>query len=266
MHAAAYRALRLPHSYEAIRATPEELPGIVQQLRDGVFDGLNVTVPHKMRVLDLADESDATARACGAANTLLVDGGQVIAHNTDWHALGWEIDRLAPELAGSFGTGCAIVLGTGGAARAAVAARGLLTHAPRIVLRGRAHTDEVARELSSRLGEAGSKTEIVAQPFAASPATEKDALLVVQATPLGMEGGGPGEEAAKAIAWNALPERAAALDVVYAPPETAFLKAARAREMRAANGLGMLVGQGARAFEMWLLMPAPIEAMRAAIG
>ena len=70
MHAAAYRALGLPHSYVALRVTEAELPGLVQALRDGTYDGLNVTVPHKQRVLALADEVDASARDVGAANAL----------------------------------------------------------------------------------------------------------------------------------------------------------------------------------------------------
>jgi shikimate dehydrogenase len=67
------------------------------------------------------------------------------------------------------------------------------------------------------------------------------------------------------VAWDALPDDAVAIDVVYAPPETPFLLEARRRGLRAANGVGMLARQGARAFELWLGVPAPLEAMIAAI-
>src|SRR5271166_6514134 len=79
MHAAAYRELDLPHTYEAVRVTSDELPGVVQALREGRWDGLNVTAPHKQRVLELADDVDATAEDIGAANTLARSGERVVA-------------------------------------------------------------------------------------------------------------------------------------------------------------------------------------------
>jgi shikimate dehydrogenase len=80
-----------------------------------------------------------------------------------------------------------------------------------------------------------------------------------------MTGADAGEPVAAAVAWNALPGDALALDVIYAPPETPFLAAARARGLRTANGLGMLARQGALAFELWLGIPAPLNVMRAAL-
>jgi shikimate dehydrogenase len=81
-----------------------------------------------------------------------------------------------------------------------------------------------------------------------------------------MDGADPGEVVAEAIAWTALPANAIALDVVYAPRETPFLRAASAHRIRSANGLGMLARQGALAFELWLGGPAPYDAMLAAIA
>jgi shikimate dehydrogenase len=80
-----------------------------------------------------------------------------------------------------------------------------------------------------------------------------------------MEGAEPGDGVAASIDWGALPPRAVALDVVYAPLETPFLRAASAHGFRCANGLGMLAMQGALAFELWLAVPAPYNAMLAAI-
>ena len=96
MQGAAMRTLGLPHTYEAVRATADELPGIVARLRSGEYDGLNVTVPHKERVLSLVDALDESARVAGAANTLVrTDDGRVVAHNTDAPALAAELSRLA---------------------------------------------------------------------------------------------------------------------------------------------------------------------------
>jgi shikimate dehydrogenase len=101
--------------------------------------------------------------------------------------------------------------------------------------------------------------------WAPSPAVEAVTRAVVQATSAGMRGADPGEAAAAVVAWDALPSDAVALDVVYAPPDTPFLHAARARGLRCTNGLGMLARQGALAFELWLGVPAPLEAMLAAL-
>jgi shikimate 5-dehydrogenase len=95
---------------------------------------------------------------------------------------------------------------------------------------------------------------------------DRDALTIVQATSAGMHGGDPGGSVAGAVAWNDLPNGAIALDVVYNPPETPFLAAAKSRGLRSANGLGMLVEQGALAFELWLGQPAPRDVMRAALA
>jgi shikimate dehydrogenase len=244
MHAAAFRALGLPHAYEAVRVTPPELAGVVQALREGRFDGLNVTVPHKLAALKLADEA---AAGTVAANTLVrTADGRVVAHNTDVQALAAELRLLAGPDA-PWTSRRALVLGSGGAALAAVAA-----------LRSLGVADVAVR--------ARTPGGAVTQPWQPSPASEAGTLAVVQATSAGMTGADPGEPVAAAVAWEALPADAVAVDVVYAPPETPFLRAARTRGLRCANGLGMLARQGALAFELWLGLPAPLDAMRAALS
>lgn len=246
MHAAAYRALGLPCSYEAVRVTPDELPGMVQALREGRYDGLNVTVPHKQRALALADDVHATARDVGAANTLARIGDRVVAFNTDAPALALELAALASR---AWGDGRALVLGRGGAARAALRALRHDLGAGDVVVRARGP------------GPAGSSD----QPWGPDPVSEAHTRTVVQATSAGMQGADPGEAVADAVAWDALPDDAVVLDVVYAPPDTPFLRAARARGLRGVNGLGMLARQGALALEIWLDTPAPLEVMRAAL-
>ncbi|HXN33869.1 MAG TPA: shikimate dehydrogenase [Polyangiaceae bacterium] len=260
MHAAAYRALGLPHTYEALRATPSELPRVVDALRSGAFDGLNVTVPHKERVLALVDEIDATAQTIGAANTLVRSpDGHVIGHNTDAPALAAELRRLGGSPA-VWAQGRALVLGSGGAARAAVAAFARLGVLD-IVVRARAFEDAFRRDRF--VGEA--PAPITPQPWRASESSECATIAVVQATSAGIAGADPGDAVADAVAWGALPESAVAIDVVYAPRDTPFLRAARSRGLRCDDGLGMLARQGALAFELWLDLTAPQEIMRAAI-
>jgi shikimate dehydrogenase len=239
MHAAAFRAMGLPHTYEAIRVTAGELPAMIQALREGTFSGLNVTVPHKLLAARLADE--AHTFGTDAANTLVrADAGRIVAHNTDVTALREELGSL-----GSL-DGRALVLGSGGAARAAIAALEALG----------------VKDVAVRARTPG---PLVTQPWSPSPESEARTRLVVQATTAGMTGGPPGDVAADVVAWDALPADAAALDVVYAPPETPFLRAAARRGLARRNGLGMLARQGAAALELWLGRPAPLEAMLAAL-
>jgi shikimate dehydrogenase len=236
MHGAAHRACGMSHTYEAVRVREDELASAVARLRSGELAGINVTVPHKRAVLDLADEVDAVARRCEAANVLVLREGRVIAFNTDVPALVAELDD------GAGAGGKAVVLGNGGAARAAKIALETLGATP-VVVRARRGGDE---------------------PLVAS-GTERDARWIVQATSAGMTGAAPGDEVARAVQFE-LARHALALDVVYEPRETPFLVAARLAGLRTKNGLGMLARQGALAFELWLGVTAPLEVMRDALG
>jgi shikimate dehydrogenase len=266
MHAAAFRALGLPHTYEAVRATAGELPAVVAALRDGRFDGLNVTVPHKRAVMALVDELDPGAAF--AVNTLVrTPEGRVVGHNTDAPALAAELRSIEPglaELSERMGDPCAIVLGSGGGACAAVAALAHHIGITPIVVRAR----EAARRdaLLAQMRPALKQDARSLRGEALAPGGERNVEVVVQATSAGMEGAEAGDAVAAAIDWAALPDEAVAYDLVYAPPETPFLRAARARGLRRANGLGMLARQGALALELWLGVEAPLKAMRAALS
>jgi shikimate dehydrogenase len=261
MHAAAYRALGLPHVYEAVHATPLELPEVVALLRSGAYDGLNVTVPHKQRVLALADQIDASARRVGAANTLVRDeDGRITAHNTDAPALAAELARVAKGDR-AWGSRRALVVGSGGAARAAIVSLSAHLGVRDVAVRARAFDDAKRRAEFV----AGAPAPVTAESWAPSAAGEAQTLAVVQATSAGMSGAAPGEGVAAVVAWDALPADAIVIDVVYEPRDTPFLRAARARGLGCDDGLGMLAQQGALAFELWLGIPAPLDAMRAAI-
>jgi shikimate dehydrogenase len=260
MHAAAFRALGLPHTYEAIQVKADDLPGVVEALRDGRFDGLNVTVPHKARVLGLVDDVSEDARSIQAANTLARVEGRVVAFNTDAPALALEVSALAGPRPWAKTKG--LVLGSGGAARAAVAALRAHLGVAEVIVRARSPRDLGA--LLQGLDHAAAEPRTCR--LEPSPESEAGTSVVIQATSAGMQGADPGEPIASAVAWGALPDDAVALDVVYAPAETPFLRAARSRGLRAENGLGMLARQGALAFEIWTGVPAHLDAMRRALG
>ncbi len=234
MHAAAYRALGMPHTYEAVRAREDELGDWVGALRRGEVGGINITVPHKRAIIPFADDVDETARACDACNVLALRNGRVVAFDTD-------VGALEAELGSATGA-TAIVIGNGGAARAAKLALERIG-ASKIIVRARHGGDETLEARGS----------------------ERGARFVVQATSAGMRGADPGDAVARAVDFTMLAKDALALDVVYEPRETPFLAAARAANVRATNGLGMLARQGALAFELWLGVAAPLDAMRAAL-
>ena len=263
MHEAAYRALGLPHTYEAWRVPVKdeaELKRVVAKLRAGEIAGLNVTVPHKRTVLGLVDELDTVTRLVGACNTLALRDGKVVAYDTDVLAIADELRALAK---GGTRGGAALVLGSGGAARAAVVALAMHLGAEHIVVRARRDPSAMCAELESSLRAIGCKVHI--SPKDLETETSPPPLWIVQATSAGMAGAEPGDAVAGAVPWAQLAKGAVALDVVYAPPETPFVRAARAAGIPVANGLGMLARQGAAAFELWLGIPAPLELMRRAL-
>ncbi len=267
MHAAAYRALGLDHSYEALHTPAEALPARIESLRRGTYDGFNVTVPHKTRVVPFLDELAPSALIAGAVNTIVrTDAGKLVGHNTDAPALAIELTRLAPDLEAQAPSLRALVIGSGGASRSALCALAMNFGVREIAVRARSLRDDaaVAEFLASMrvlLTHAGSSTKLVVEPFEASAASEETFSFVVQATSAGMHGGEPGDGVASVVAWSHLPARAAAFDVVYVPPMTPFLRAANEHGLRHANGLGMLARQGALAFELWLGTSAPLDAM-----
>jgi len=274
MHTAAYRALKMEHTYEKLETSAEQLPERIESLRRGDYAGLNVTVPHKARVLKLVDEVHASARATGAANTLVrLPDGRIRAHNTDMPAIAEEITRLAGPHATKLKGGVGLVIGTGGAARAAIVALASHLGLGRVLIRGRSlsetgHAIAYVRVIDRILADAGGRGVAVALGADGLHAPDKeDARLVaiIQATSCGMKGASPGEVVAEAVRWEQVPADAVALDVVYAPTRTPFLDRAVARGIKADNGLGMLARQGALAFELWLGVPPPVGIMRAAI-
>jgi shikimate dehydrogenase len=251
MHMAAFRTLGMRHVYEKVETKEADLPARIAALREGKYAGLNVTVPHKERVLSFVDDVDDAARAIGAANTLVRDGERIRALNTDAPALKDEIALLAGKsLAGR----SALVLGSGGAARAAIFALRLLGVSA-IIVRSRTHRPELSALAPVRF-----------EPWSA-PSHEDAALAcIVQATTAGMTGAPDrGHSVIDVIAWSSVPNDAVVYDVIYNPRRTPLLIHAEKSGHRIESGLGMLVGQGALAFEAWLGMAAPRDAMRAAI-
>jgi shikimate dehydrogenase len=226
--------LGIAGGYTIEAVPPEELADFVTHLHGRGFVGANVTIPHKERVLELT-EPDSRARAVGAANTLWYEHGILRATNTDVEGFVGNLDVAAP---GWDRTDVALVLGSGGSARAVVF--GLLERGI-----GRVHvinrTAARAQALADQFG-----PRVVAGGWEQVSALLPQAGLLVNTTSLGMHGQPP-----LAIEIGRLPEQAVVVDIVYVPLETQLLVAARARGLRTADGLGMLLHQAVRGFELW---------------
>lgn len=265
IHHAAYRELGLSHRYE-LRDIPDlrALESAMSALRTGEIAGANVTVPWKREALALADHRAPSAERVGAANVLCPGpGGALSAHNTDVPALAEEVRSLrgVPKTA--------LVLGSGGAALAAVVAMQLLG-ASEVAVVARRFSKQTPASLWQSADEfrrLGAQTLAWPEP----PGETKELVdfcerveVIVQATSAGMRGGEPGEQVARAVPWRRVGGDALAYDLVYNPPETEFLTAARARGLARSHGLGMLVGQAALAIELWLGVRPPSGPLRAA--
>jgi shikimate dehydrogenase len=228
------RTLGIEGGYTIEAIPPEGFAEFVQHLSRHGFVGANVTLPHKERALALS-VPDARAKAVGAANTLWYDGDELRSTNTDIEGF---IDNLDASARGWDATGDVLVLGAGGSSRAVVF--GLIERGiQRVHLANR--TMERARALADQFG-----NSVHAIAWDAINEVLPRAGLVVNTTSLGMRGQPPLE-----LDVGLLPSNAIVADLVYVPLETSLLKAARERGLKTADGLGMLLHQAVRGFELW---------------
>jgi shikimate dehydrogenase len=234
--------------YEALSVEPARLPPAVARVRGNDYAGANVTVPHKEAILPWLDGLTPVAQAIGAVNTLLKKDGRLIGHNTD--AAGFLADLHVHGVNLAHRT--VLLLGSGGAARAVVAACAGVGATIRVAALERPQAETL-------------KTIAPVDLFGWTPLeivqASDNVALIVNATPLGMS---PKTEASPWADDLPFPPDAFVYDCVYNPTETRLVQQARAAGLRAATGLGMLVEQGALAFELWTGKPAPRALMRRA--
>jgi len=261
LHQSAYRALELAHCYELVDCPdPPAVERELSRLSGGETAGINVTLPWKRLTLELAHRKDPLAAEIGAANVVAREpDGALHAYNTDAAA-------LVDELRAVDGRKRALIIGAGGAGRAAIAACRSLGIAEILLSSRRFRSGEDWPEAAefARLGATAVSWPFAAPEKASFQARVAGSDVVIQATSAGMHGADPGEELAELVPWDRLAADALAYDVVYTPPVTPFLAAAEAAGVRARGGLGMLVGQAALSLERWLGCRAPRDAMRAA--
>lgn len=246
--------LGIDADYRACHVTPEGLEDYLATRReDPDWRGCNVTMPHKQALIPLLAELDPIAERIGAVNTIVPLGaGKLKGFNTD--APGF-LEPLRAKLGETHYFRMARILGTGGAARAIISA--LAGEGFTLVLAGR--NPAKAQGLLDELDPQGEHHAIDLAHFAEATDFEFDDRegccdLVVNASPLGMRGQPP-----LAFDWSHAPPGSIAYDIVTDPLDTEFLQAARAAGFRTLDGLNMLIGQAAVAFEKFFGAPAPRE-------
>ncbi len=251
LHGHWLRRYGLAGHYVPLDVAPGDLAEAMAALPRLGFVGCNVTIPHKVAVLDLADTVSDRARAIGAANTLVFGPDGLAADNTDGEGFIENLRRNAPGWSATDGP--AVVLGAGGASRAVVTAL-LAAGAPEIRVANR--TAARAEALRDAFG-----ARVTVHDWNCAGDIVSDTGLVANTTSLGMTGQPPFD-----VPLDRLSPGAVATDLVYTPLDTTFLSRARAAGCRTVDGLGMLLYQAVPGFEAWFgLRPEVDEDLRRAV-
>jgi shikimate dehydrogenase len=256
MQEAAFQALNLNWRYLTIEVRPEDLAVAMRALRAFNMRGINLTIPHKVAVLQYLDEVSPDALLMGAVNTVRRQGDQLIGENTDGKGF---LVSLRNEANVDPAGKRAVILGAGGAARAitvemALAGATQITVVNRSAERGLALVDLLNRETPA---------EASFVPWQGLYSIPAGVDILINATSIGLY---PDVTARPKINYETISPSMVVCDVIPNPPGTPFLALARARGAKTLDGLGMLVAQGAIGFKMWTGRDAPEDVMRQALS
>jgi shikimate dehydrogenase len=257
MHNAALAAMNMDYIYIPLPVDVKDLATAVSGLKAiSAIKGFNLTIPHKQEIIPFLDQISDTARSVGAVNTVKRVGEEWVGTNTDVAGF------LAPliELNRDWQQTPAVVLGSGGAARAVIAGC-LQLGCPVVHVVGRDF--KKMKKFHGQLTTQLQNYAVRVHTWSSLSNLLEVAGLVVNATPIGM-GDDPNTPVSQEQV-EIMPENAIAYDLIYTPAPTKFLKLAKARDLMAIDGLEMLLNQGAIALEFWLGRPAPIEVMHQAL-
>jgi shikimate dehydrogenase len=246
IHNAALERAGIPLRYEALDVPPSELASTVRELAGGEAAG-NVTLPHKTAFAELCDERTMLAEQAGVVNTWWVESdGRLIGDNTDVfgaHAAAQEVLGHTPY------NEAVALIGTGGAAAAVLTA---VAAWPRSSVRVYGRNRDRGKTLCAQFPDVARAATVMGDAL-------RNATIVINATPIGLR------DAQYPVPLEIIPRGAAVLDLAYREGETAWVKAARERGHRAADGLSMLIEQAALAFERWFGVIPDKAVMRAAV-
>ena len=258
MHNAAFAELAIDAEYKLLPIAPEEAIFRMRQLPSQGLSGWNVTVPHKAAAAQCVDDIDPQARMVNSVNTVKVDpkSGRLFGCSTD----GYGLEMAAKEHFGFSAPGGRLAFIGGGGAVCAAAVHMALRGAEKIVLLNRT-VDKIERIKTIIVGNAPSCRVICLSLKSDAPSirrTLEDIPLVIQSTSLGLRPDDP-----LPVSSSLLPEECRVMDMIYG--DTPLLKALRKEGCECADGLSMLLHQGARSFTIWTGREAPVETMRSAL-
>lgn len=255
MHNSAFQALGMNWAYVPLLVQSHLMDDALKGLVALGFRGANVTVPHKERVIPFVDELSPDASCIGAVNTLVVNEGRLLGFNTDWTGFLNHLSELGFDVSGSR----ALVLGSGGSARAVVYALCSRGADVTVCSRNAETAQAIMRDISKLFG--GCSIGLV--PLENIEGMDLASDLIVNTTPVGMS------PRAGFCPWPdeiPFPWCRLAYDLVYDPTKTRFMEAAENSGAMSANGLGMLIHQAGTAFKIWTGMEPPIEVMKKAVA
>lgn len=255
MHTQAFQALGIDGVYLAFDIGEKDLATSIQAIRTFQMIGVNVTMPYKRQVIPYLDELSEAARLSNAVNTIVREGTRLIGHNTDGIGFMRSLRDIELNPRGKEIT----ILGSGGAATAIIV-QAALDGVKKINVFNRMKPS--FEELRGNLNKIAQQTDCsielyhladekrLTQSLAAS-------CLLINATNLGMKNDDP-----LPLSTDLLPEHLAVVDLIYNPPTTKLLACAQEKGLKTANGLGMLLYQGAAAFELWTGQSMPLKVVR----
>lgn len=251
---AGFAAAGLNYRYITCRVAVEDLSAAMRGMRAMGMKGVNLTMPHKIAVLDELDELSQAARIIGAVNTVVRRGDRLIGENTDGKGFVKSVRDAQIPLEGRVVT----ILGAGGAARAigvecALAGAGKIIVINRNVQRG----EELVRTISEN-----TSAEAAFIPWSGAAEIPEETQILINATCVGLH---PDVNACPDVRYEGIRADMSVCDVVFNPAKTVFLRRAEERGARILTGLGMLVNQAALNFELWTDTAAPRDVMQAAL-
>jgi len=262
MHNPALEAGGNDCQYVRLHIKEDELMDALGLLKEAGFLGINVTIPHKGGVFDQVECATDVATRIGAVNTVVVEGDQLVGHNTDAPGLKRAIrEQFSVDLTDMR----IMIIGAGGGAGKAAAVQCAMDHCERLVLVNRTveKAEALKEELVGLMADPD-KLEGPASRLVAIPWEEKameheleQIDLIINATSLGMKRSDP-----EIVPQRLIEPHHMVFDMVYSPPRTRLMVAAEAEGAKAANGLSMLLWQGVLAYEFWFNKEAPVDAMR----
>jgi len=264
MHNAALEHCGLPVRYTRLHIGAPDLAEAVRLLPKAGFLGTNVTIPHKHAMPGLMDEVDQRAGQIGVVNTVVVDGDKLRGFNTDGPGL---VRALRADFGVDLRDLRVLLLGAGGGAGRAIAWQCAIENCERLVLVNRTveKAAALAQEIKSTFAAArvgGPGDRLIVAPFenAALRAQLENIDLIINATDVGLKAGDPSPLAASLISAHHM-----VYDTIYVAGRTPLLRAAEQSGARVANGLSMLLHQGALSFEIWFNREAPLAVMESAL-